>query len=133
MIRILEVLFSYYLICHIFGCIWIHIGLSKPDPRLTWLNRVPVLLPEGHRISGDPILNDVSKSTIYIHGLYLITNMISHVAIGDLSSISTNERIFNSFCISIFTFLFAFCFGSMCGVVQDLLANSFLSLHTQYD
>jgi hypothetical protein len=57
-IRVVEVLFSYYLVCHVFGCIWLHIALSKPDPRYTWLNRVPVLLPEGHRLSSIPIMED---------------------------------------------------------------------------
>ena len=41
-VRIIEVIFGYYIICHIVSCLWISIALHEPDVRETWLRRVPV-------------------------------------------------------------------------------------------
>eukprot|EP00347_Sterkiella_histriomuscorum_P000063 403377328 len=110
--------------------IWICEALVEDDVRNTWLNRVPSPLPNGVRTENN--LDGISNNSIYIHALYLVTNTISHVAIGDLTSISTKERALNSFVIWFFTFFYAFCFANIASIVGDFLGNNFLKFHEKF-
>lgn len=42
LIRIFEVIFSYYFACHIITCYVISIAINAPDVRETWMRRIPV-------------------------------------------------------------------------------------------
>lgn len=105
-------------------------GLAEPDIRKTWLNRVPVPLPEGVRKENN--LDGVSDLSLYIHALYLTTNTISHVAIGDLTTISTDERLFNAFLVWCFTFFYALLFANIASIVSEFLGNNFLTFHKKF-
>jgi len=67
----------------------------------------------------DPTLNDVSASSIYIHALYFIVNTISHVAIGDITAVNTEERVFVAILILFGTFIYSFLFGNIVSIVSD--------------
>lgn len=130
LIRLLEIFISYYFVAHIVSGVFLNVGLSQPDIRKTWLNRLPVPQATGVRLENN--LDDLSPSTLYIHAIYLVTNTISHVAVGDISSVSQDEKLLTSFCIWLFTFFYAFCFANIASVVQDFIGSNFLSFHEKY-
>ena len=128
--RWLEVLITYYIVAHIVGCVMLSVGLTADDIRLTWLNRVPSPIPGGVRLVDN--LDDVTYESLYIHALYFACNTISHVAIGDLTSVSTQERILNAFIIWILVFYYAFSFANIASIVGDFLGTNFLTFHERY-
>lgn len=129
-IRWIEVLITYYIVAHIIAGVMLSIGLSKPDITKTWLNRMPSPLSSGRRTENN--LDDISNESIYIHAIYFVTNTISHVAIGDLTSVTTEERILNCFIIWNTTFFYAFCFANISSIVSDFLGNNFLLFHEKF-
>lgn len=128
--RLVEVIVSYYLIAHLVSGVLINIGLSQTDIRKTWLNRVPVHLHEGVRLENN--MNGVSSFTIYIHALFMVSNMISHVSVGDINTVSTDERLLNAFLMWSFTFFYALLFANIASIVSDLLGKNFLIFHEKY-
>ena len=91
--RIVEVIVYYYLICNFLACVYLAMASNAPDIRDTWLRRIPVPLDYGIRRSpslyeGDDI-EKMSSASIYLHALYFMVNTISHVAIGDITSVTT--------------------------------------------
>lgn len=72
----------------------------------------------------------MDSSTLYIHAIYFAMNTISHVAIGDLTSVTTTERALNAFLILLLTFFYAFLFANISSLfVED---NNFLAFHHRY-
>ena len=59
--------------------------------------------------------------------------MISHVAIEDVNTVSTDERILNSFMMWCFTFFYAFLFANIASIVADMLGRNFLIFHERYN
>lgn len=49
LIRLFEVVVTYYLVAHIVAGVMLSMGLTNKDITKTWLNRVPVPLPNGVR------------------------------------------------------------------------------------
>jgi len=129
-IRIVEVVITYYIACHIVSCYVISLALHVPDARDTWLRRVPVPQPAGFRESGS--MDDVSPGSIYVHSLYFTVNTISHVAIGDVTMVTTEERVFNAFLILCGTFIYSFLFGNIASIVADFAPNLFINFHENY-
>jgi hypothetical protein len=62
----------------------------------------------------------MTPGSIYIHSIYFVVNTISHVAIGDITSVTTSERVFNAFLILIGTFIYSFLFGNITAIVSSL-------------
>ena len=75
-------------------------------------------------------MDGISSQTLYIHAIYFAANTISHVAIGDLTSVNTNERILNAFIIWNITFFYAFLFANIASVLTE--NNNFLTFHEKY-
>ena len=71
LIRLLEVEITYYLVAHIVAGVMLSMGLTNKDITKTWLNRVPVPLPNGVRTENN--LDGVDDRTLYIHALYFIS------------------------------------------------------------
>lgn len=128
--RWVEVLITYYVVSHVVAGVMLCEGLTAEDIRQTWLNRVPSPLSDGVRKENN--LNGVSSTSLYIHALYFVTNTISHVAIGDLTTVSTDERALNAFLVWNLTFFYAFCFANIASIVGDFLGNNFLTFHEKF-
>jgi hypothetical protein len=46
LIRLIEIIISYYIVAHIAAGVMLSVGLAKsPDISDTWLNKVPIPLP----------------------------------------------------------------------------------------
>lgn len=75
-------------------------------------------------------VDDVDNGTLYIHAIYFAANTISHVAIGDLTSVSTDERVINSFIIVCITLFYALLFANISSIFND--ENNFLNFHQRY-
>ena len=117
--RIIEVLTFYYLICHFLTGLILSGAAYAPDVRENWLRRIPVPQDSGIRDNAS-IWEDTSNRSIYVHGMYFIVNTVSHVAIGDITSVTTNERVFNAFLILAGTFIYSFLFGNITAIVSSL-------------
>lgn len=117
--RIIEVLTYYYLICHFTACLLLANAAYDHDARDNWLRRIPVPQDSGIRLNAS-VFTDMSSSSIYIHAFYFVVNTISHVAIGDITSVTTSERIFNAFLILLGTFIYSFLFGNITAIVSSL-------------
>ena len=59
LIRLFEVFITYYLVAHIVAGVMLSMGLTNADITKTWLNRVPVPLPNGVRTENN--LNGVDN------------------------------------------------------------------------
>jgi hypothetical protein len=129
MIRLLEIIISYYIVAHITAGVMLSVGLAeKPDISDTWLNKVPIPLPAD--IPKQNNSESVDPGTFYIHALYFTSNSISHVAIGDLTSVTIEERVLNAFMIWFFTFFYAMLFANISSIFNT--ENSFLNFNEQY-
>lgn len=127
-VRYLEIILAYYVIAHIVACVMLSVGLaSKSDISNTWMNKIPIPLPSG-TLQTD--IDQISWSTLYIHAIYFAANTISHVAIGDLTSVSTDERTLNAFMIWILTFFYAFLFANIASIFIE--GNNFLFFNEKY-
>ena len=128
-IRLIEIIIAYYLVTHICAGVMLSIGLSRgPDISNTWLNKVPVPLPKG--MTKQNSTANLSGQTLYIHAIYFTANTISHVAIGDLTSVTIEERMLNAFMIWVFTFFYALLFANISSMFA--LGNSFLDFNNKY-
>ena len=123
-------LIFYYIINHAISCFLISFAAHKDDVRTTWLRRVPVPQDEGFR--ENPKLDDVSDASVYVHALFFTVNTVSHVAIGDLTSVNVSERALNSFIILCGTFIYAFLFGNVASIVADLAPQLYFNFHKRY-
>lgn len=126
MVRLVEIILSYYVVAHIVACVMLSVGLAfSPNIENTWLNKIPVPMPSNVTRVTD--ISGVDRNTLYIHGIYFSANTISHVAIGDLTSVSTSERALNAFIIWCLTFFYALLFANISSVFSG--GNNFLNFH----
>ena len=109
----------YYLICNYISCLLIANAAYQEDARETWLRRIPVPQEKGIR-ENSSVWEDMTAMSIYVHGFYFVVNTISHVAIGDITSVTTSERMFNAFEILCGTFIYSFLFGNITAIVSSL-------------
>ncbi len=131
--RIVEVVLAYYICCHIVNCLWIMMGRWASDLNNSWIRRIPVPLEAGHRTGAQLTdLSDLTMGTVYAHGLIFTVNTISHVAIGDVTSVTIDERIFNALVILFGTFLYALLFGNIAAMVADFAPQLFYEFQEKY-
>ena len=124
-VRLLEIILAYHFVSHIIAGVMLSIGLARKDQVSdTWLNKVPEPLPPG-TVQTD--IDSVDANTLYIHAIYFAANTISHVAIGDLTPVTTSERALNAFIIWLLTFFYAMLFANIGSVFKQ--GNNFLSFH----
>ena len=132
MTRIIEMLFMYYVAIHIFSWSLICLAYNESDIRTTWLKRLPVPQPTGVRQYADRTgLSDVS---IYCHAFNFAVNTLSHVATGEVSMITYQERIYWAFIILFSTFMYAFLFGNIASIVSELASQKmYFKFHKRYE
>ena len=59
-------------------------------------------------------------------------NTVSHVAIGDITMVTTEERLFNAFLILCGTFIYSFLYGNIASIVANFAPNLFINFHEKY-
>ena len=128
--RVIEVITLYYLITHVITCIWISIGKYVPDVRETWIRRIPV--PQKNGMRNNSKLNDTSDWSLYVHSFYFIVNTISHVAIGDITAVNNQERVFVAVLILFGTFIYCFLYGNIVSIVSDFAPSNHMIHFEQY-
>ena len=127
-VRIIEVLITYYIVNHIVACLYISIAINSQDVSETWLRRYPV--PDVNKFK---TLNSDHYNSVYIHAIYFSVNTISHVAIGDITMVTPNERALNAFTILCGTFIYSFLFGNIASMVADFAPKTFIQFRQRYD
>ena len=55
------------------------------------------------------------------------------MAIGDITSVTVNERALNAFIILCGTFIYAFLFGNIASMVADFAPKTFIMFRQKYD
>jgi potassium voltage-gated channel Eag-related subfamily H member 5 len=61
-------------------------------------------------------------------------NTISHLAIGEITSVNWRERIYNAFMILLGTFIYAFVFGNVASIIADFAPQMFFfKFHKQFE
>jgi hypothetical protein len=128
--RVIEVVVQYYLIGHIVTGVWISMGQFHADVRETWIRRIPVPRTIGMRESAT--LEGISPGSLYIHALYFVVNTVSHVAIGDITAVNSNERVFVAVLILFGTFLYSFLYGNIVSIVSDFAPNQHITYFEKY-
>jgi hypothetical protein len=132
LVRLIEIILSYYFVAHICSGVMLSIGLSGgPDISNTWMNKLPVPLPSDTPKQTSTSTTLLTSSSMYIHAIYFTANTISHVAIGDITSVTIEERLLNAFMIWVFTFFYALLFAN----IQSMFTagnNSFLMFNERY-
>lgn len=135
--RIVEVIVYYYLICNFLACVYLAMASNSEDVRDTWLRRIPVPLDYGIRRSSSLYegnsIEKMSSASIYLHALYFMVNTISHVAIGDITSVTTSERFLNAFVMLIGTFIYSFLFGNITAIVSSVDPGGHAEFHKRYN
>ena len=130
--RIIEMLLIYYIVIHIFAWSLIWIAYNAPDIRTTWLKRLPVPQPTGVRLYADK--TGLSDFSIYCHAFNFSVNTLSHVATGEVSMITYQERIYWAFIILFSTFMYAFLFGNITSIVSDFASQKvFFKFYKRYE
>ena len=127
--RIFEMLFVYYWACHIIAGSFICIAYTNPDIWNTWLRRLTVPQLTGMRTKKR--FEGLSDFSIYIHTLNFTVNTVSHVALGKITTISYEERIYNAFVILWGTFIYAFLFGNVASIMADFAPKCSISSFTR--
>ena len=128
--NILGILFSYFILNHVFACLFIVLANTRTDFNETWLAKIPA--PQFNYPNNVRTILDVDIFTIYIHASYWSYVTTSHVGkkvnkifltiigVGDVVGINSDEKLYSSFVIMTSTFLYAFLFGNLASIVGDL-------------
>ena len=125
-------LLIYYIVIHIFAWSLIWIAYNAPDIRTTWLKRLPVPQPTGVRLYADK--TGLSDFSIYCHAFNFSVNTLSHVATGEVSMITYQERIYWAFMILLSTFVYAFLFGNITSIVSDFASQKmYFKFYQKYE
>lgn len=140
--NILVILYAFLILNHIVACLFIIMANAKHDFNETWYAKIPapqLEFPDNERSE----LN-ISKGSIYCHALYWSYMTTSHIGnycsriiiivlgIGDVSAVNTHEKIFSSIVIILSTFLYAFLFGNLASLVDDLTPKFQKEFETNY-
>lgn len=89
-------------------------------------------MPQEIGMRTDPTLNGVSPESLYIHALYFVVNTISHVAIGDITAVTSNERVFVAIFILFGTFMYSFLYGNIVSIVSDFAPDQQITFFEKY-
>jgi hypothetical protein len=117
--NIFSAIYCFIILNHFFGCIMMIIGntadsyidswkVKLPAPRLDWPN-----IDESLRVTDD--------KTIYISAIYYSYLVTSHIGGGDVGPVSIPEKIYCNVMMYISTFVFAFIFGNLVSLVDDII------------
>ena len=130
--RIVEMLLIYYIFAHIIAWSLIWIAYEVPDIRTTWMKRLPSPQATGVRAYADK--TGLSNLSIYWHAFNFTINTLSHVATGEVSMVTYQERIYCAFLIWFATFMYAFLFGNIASIVSDLSPQKmYFKFYTRYE
>jgi len=129
--RIAEVITYYYFFNHYFTCLLIANAAFEHDARDNMLRRIPV--PQATGIRSEPsVFTDMSCFSVYVNMMYFIVNTFSHVAIGDVTSVTTKEKAFNSFLVLCGTFIYCLLFGNITAIVASIGEGTTGEFNRQY-
>ena len=118
--NILVILYAFLILNHIVACVFVIMANAKHDFNETWYAKVPAPqfdYPYNHRTEEE---FHVDHFTIYIHATYWAYMTTSHVGMGDVTAVNTDEKIYSAIVIMLSTFVYAFLFGNLASLVDDL-------------
>uniref|UniRef100_A0A7S1KDZ0 Cyclic nucleotide-binding domain-containing protein n=2 Tax=Vitrella brassicaformis TaxID=1169539 RepID=A0A7S1KDZ0_9ALVE len=129
--RIVEILFFYLSTLHVFACLFIRLAEDRNDELASWYIRLPVIAKPASPSPDDPCCYGIgrpgfpsppplSERSIYVHAIYWSFNTGSHIGTGDVTPVTTQEKVFTVIMIAIMTFLYAAFFGNIVSLVSDL-------------
>ena len=132
-IRILEVIFYYFIFAHMMTCLMILMMYIPKTFNESWVRRIPYPQVDiyGARTGDD--MTGVTNSDIYIAGLYVTYMTLSHVTMGDISAVNINERILTTIYVAFSLHLYVVLFASITSMVSDLAKSLQATLQHKYE
>ena len=129
---IVTILCVYLIMNHIFACLFMVMANLNSNFNDTWLAKIPA--PQFDYPNNVREVLDADEWTIYLHASYWSYVTTSHIGkhikdiskfnmkigVGDVVGITSGERFYSSFVIFVSTILYAFLFGSLASIVEDL-------------
>ena len=118
--NILVILYAFLILNHIVACVFVIMANAKHDFNETWYAKIPAPqfdYPYNHRTEEE---FHVDHFTIYIHATYWAYMTTSHVGMGDVTAVNSDEKIYSAIIIMLSTFVYAFLFGNLASLVDDL-------------
>ena len=103
--RIVVLFILFYLITHIFACLWIYIGNTHRIDGVSWITKNNLL--------------ENSNDQIYIASFYFCLVTIFGIGYGDISPTNANERGFSLFFLVIACIVYAFFISSLSSLFQQ--------------
>jgi len=128
--NILVILYAFLIFNHIVACIFVIMANAKHDFNETWYAKIPAPqfdYPYNHRSEFD-----ADHFTIYIHATYWAYMTTSHVGMGDVTAVNSDEKIYSAVIIMLSTFIYAFLFGNLASLVDDLTPKFQKEYETSY-
>lgn len=99
--RLMLFFMSFFLITHIFGCLWILMGTLAEDIDETWMSDY----------------KEMTNINLYLTSVYFTITTITTVGFGDISGTNSLERIFCIFTMVAGVIAFSFASGSLASII----------------
>jgi len=107
--RLLFLLISFFLLCHIITCFWVMIIVFESDDPNTWIYQ------KGYQ--------DLSDSDLYVRSFYFTVTTLTTVGFGDISPTTTLEMLFGVVVMIVGVGAFSFATGSLSSIFSSLDAS----------
>jgi voltage-gated potassium channel len=124
-LRVLEVLFFYLLLCHLVGMIMLSLAIIEDDPVENW---VRYRAPPHERME----VGYLTQGDIYVCGVFWATLEVSHRGVGDVVNGTILERACSCVLMFVLNFMHAMLFGNFTSLVSSLASRLRSKLHRQY-
>ncbi|MDR3547168.1 MAG: cyclic nucleotide-binding domain-containing protein [Candidatus Pacebacteria bacterium] len=132
-VRILEVIFYYFVFAHIMACLMILMMYIPATLNESWVRRLPFPQVDIYGMRSGNDMTGVSDSDIYISALYVSYMTLSHVTMGDIASVNINERILTTIYVAFSLHLYVILFASITSMVTDLAKSLQATLQQKYE
>lgn len=124
-LRVLEVLFFYLLLCHLVGMIMLSIAIIEEESAEDWVHtRFPP-----HELMKAVYL---TERDLYVCGVFWATLQVSHRGVGDVVNATVLERACSCVLMFVLNFMHAMLFGNFTSLVSSLASRLRSKLHRQY-
>ena len=124
-LRVLEVLFCYLLLCHLVGMIMLSVAIIEGLEVEDWVHtRFPP-----HELM-EPMY--LTEGDLYVCGVFWATLQVSHRGVGDVVNATVLERTCSCVLMFVLNFMHAMLFGNFTSLVSSLASRLRSKLHRQY-
>ena len=103
--RLIIFICTFFLVIHIFACLWIMVSHMQEDD-ITWIH------------DGD--FHSLTDWPMYTTSVYFVATTVTTVGYGDIGAVSTTERVF----ATVLMLIGVFCFSMLSSSVASIVSNA---------